>query len=120
MSRDYRHLRVFVDADALVIDIYQSTRDFPASERYGLSLQMRRAAVSVPANLVEGSARRSTKEFVNFVNIAAGSAAEVRYLAQLAMRLGFLPEQDATRLAAAYTIVCAKLGALMRSLQDKP
>lgn len=115
MSRDFRKLRVFVEADALVIRIYQITQDFPASERYGLQAQIRRAAVSVAANIVEGSARRSTGEFVNFLSIAAGSAAETRYLCDIAARLGHL-EAGAAAETKAYDSVCAGLESLMRSL----
>lgn len=88
-------------------------------ERFGLQAQMRRAAVSVATNLVEGSARRTTGEFVNFVSIAAGSASEVRYLAGLAARLGFLPAEAGTDVQRRYTVVCAQLEALIQSLRPK-
>ena len=90
MSRDHRKLRVFVLADALVPRIYKSTNNFPVEERYGLQMQLRRAAVSAACNIIEGSARRGEKEYVNFLNIAAGSAAEARYLCELWLRLGFM------------------------------
>lgn len=90
MNRDHRTLRAFEIADSLVTDIYRETKDFSRDEWYGLRAQIRRASVSVSSNLVEGSARRGTKDDCNFCNIACGSAFEMRYLSELACRLGLL------------------------------
>lgn len=97
MSRDVRKLRAFQLADELVGEIYRLSVSYPAGERYCLLIQLKRAAISAPANLVEGSARRTTREFLNFVNIAAGSAAEARYLIELSGRLGFLHQEERRR-----------------------
>jgi four helix bundle protein len=99
-----------------VVDIYQSTRGFPVAERFGLQSQLRRAAVSVTANLVEGCARRSRRDYLHFVGIAVGSASEVRYLIGLAVRLGFATVPEGRRLAIGYTRVIRALQALMTSL----
>jgi four helix bundle protein len=120
MSRDHRKLRVFVLADGLVTKIYPLTQYFPATERFGLQMQLRRAAVSAACNIVEGCARRSTSEYLNFLNIAAGSASEARYLVEVSCRLGFLSEKESQAVAATYTELAARLGALINSLSHEP
>jgi four helix bundle protein len=120
MGRDHRNLVVFSLADRLVIEIYRVSTAFPTSERFGLQMQLRKATVSTASNIVEGCARRTTKEYLNFLNIAAASAAEVAYLAQLATRLGFLRPADGTPLSASYSELVAKLNALMNSLEREP
>ena len=90
MSRDHTKLRVFHAGHQLALDIYKQTLNFPRHEWFGLRLQIRKAAVSTPSNIVEGSARRSTREYCNFLNIALGSASELAYLIGLATELGFL------------------------------
>jgi len=107
-------------ADALVVDIYPATSNFPASERYGLQAQMRRAAVSVATNIVEGSARRTTSEYLHFLNIAAGSATELRYLIDLSHRLEFLPARTATDLDPRCALLIAGLVRLINSLSLEP
>ena len=89
MSRDHRKLRVFGDAHQLTLAIYKHTRDFPKDEWFGLRSQMRRAAVSIPSNLVEGSARSGARDYCRFCNLSLGSACELKYLAALTQELGF-------------------------------
>ena len=120
MSRDHRKLHVFTLADGLVPDVYTVSQAFPASERFGLQLQLRKASVSAANNIVEGSARRKTKEYLNFLNIALGSAAEAAYLSDLSVRLGFLARVDGRRLAGSYSELAAKLNALINSLDGEP
>jgi four helix bundle protein len=90
MARDHRKLRVFGEAHELTLLIYNHTRNFPRDEWYGLRMQLRKAAVSMPSNLVEGNARRTTREYVNFINISRASAAELTYLVDLASELEYL------------------------------
>jgi four helix bundle protein len=75
--RNYRDLLVWQKAMSLVEDIYGLSRQFPADERFGLVAQIRRAAISVPSNIAEGQARKSTREFIQFISLAEGSLAEV-------------------------------------------
>src|SRR5690606_34292079 len=109
MSRDPWKLEVFCLADDLVVRIYKATQDFPGAERFGLRAQLRRAALSVPTNLVEGCARESTKDYVHFVNIAFSSACEARYLLHVAHRLAFIGHGEYAGLARAYDRICKAL-----------
>jgi four helix bundle protein len=84
MSRDRKRLDAFVLADGLVLGVYRATPSFPAEERFGLQAQLRRGAVAVAAHIVEGSARRSVRDYLHFTGIALGSASEVRYLIRVA------------------------------------
>ena len=99
MARDHRRLRVFHEAHQLTIAIYKDTADFPRDEWFGLRAQIRRAATSIASNIVEGRARRGSAEYVNFLNIARGSAAEVASLIELASELDFLSVQGRDRVA---------------------
>lgn len=91
LVKSYKDLIVWQKAMDLVEMVYQVTKGFPKEELYGLTNQLRRAAVSVPSNIAEGQARRSTAEFRNFLSIARGSLAEVETQLLIAERLGYTP-----------------------------
>ena len=95
MARDHRKLDAFTLADQMAIAVYLGTADFPKSETYGLRSQLRRAAVSIPTNIVEGCARESSGDYLRFLDIALGSARETIYLISLATRLSMLPASEA-------------------------
>ena len=92
--QNYRDLIVWQKAMALAELIYLLTKKFPKEETYGLSSQIRRAAVSIPSNIAEGQARTGSAEFRNFLSIAAGSRAEVETQLTLAQRLGYISEAE--------------------------
>ena len=119
MSRDHRKLNVFSQADALVLAVYAETATFPPDERFGLRTQVRRAAVSVPANIVEGCARRKQGEYLQFINISTGSAAETLYLLDLSNRLGFLEMEAYRRLEPKYTMLIKGLKKLQSALDPE-
>jgi len=88
-ARSFKELIVCQKAHQFVLEIYRYTRGFPADERFGLTSQIRRAAVSVPANIAEGFPKRSTNDKTRFFNIAQGSLEEVHYYLILANDLGY-------------------------------
>lgn len=90
----YKNLLVWQKADDLAYKIYITTKSFPKDELCGITSQLRRAALSVPTNLVEGSGRQSKSELRQFTNIALGSLAEVAYLLDFSLKLGYLKQID--------------------------
>lgn len=117
MSRDVTKLRVFGEADDLVVRVYKVTKQLPESEQFGLQTQMRRAAISVTTNIAEGAGRSRRREYAHFLNIANGSAFEIRYLLGISTRLGMLAETETTPLIAAYTVLAKELHCLMSAVE---
>jgi len=109
-------LDVFRLAHQLAIRIYTVTRSFPREEIYGITVQMRRAATSVPANLAEGAHRISAAEYRTFVSFAKGSAGEIRYHVLLAGDLGYISAAEAQSLRYEYARVLQMLTKLVRTL----
>ncbi len=113
-KRPHERLEVWRDAMDLVEAVYRFSSRFPDSERFGLVSQIRRAAVSIPANVAEGAARRSKQEYLRFLSIARGSLSEVDTHVQIAQRLQFAgPDETLDELVDR---CFAKLTALMNSL----
>ena len=115
--RDHTKLRAFELADELVLNIYKNTTQFPKEEIFGLTSQIRLAAVSIPSNIVEGSARSSEAEYIRFLEIAYGSAKEIEYQIGLSYRLGFLEKSPYNELASQTTETAKVLNGLIRALR---
>ena len=113
--RDHTKLRAFELADAVALETYRATKVFPKDELYGLTSQMRRAAVSVPSNIVEGCARESDVEYVRFLEIAFASLRELNYQFSLARRLNYLDTSTAGEVGPLIDECEKVLGALLRS-----
>src|SRR5262245_23151019 len=115
----YRDLVVWKLGMDLAENCYKATESFPKSELYGLTSQLRRAAVSIPANVAEGHGRRSTKAYRNHVSIAIGSQAEFATCIELAARFGFLSPADRNRITRISDSVGKLLYGLHRALKRK-
>jgi len=96
--RPHHKLEAWNKALELVTDVYKQTEAFPKEERYGLTSQIRRAAVSIPANIAEGAARFSQREFAHFLSNAQGSASELETELIISHRLGYLDERSFSQL----------------------
>jgi len=97
-GRRFQSIKAWQLADELAVETYEATKALPKEELYGMSSQMRRSCVSVAANIAEGSSRTSSKEYLQFLSIARGSLAELRYYFHLAARLKYLNECEKTSL----------------------
>lgn len=116
-TRPHEQLDVWQDAMELVVLVYRLSGQFPDSERYALTSQIRRAAVSVPSNIAEGAARRSRPEYLRFLSIARGSLSELSTQVQIAERLGFLssPGEAAGLIDRLFGRLTAQMNALAAS-----
>jgi four helix bundle protein len=115
----HKDLQVWQRAIELAVDCYRMTERFPRSELYGLTGQIRRAAVSIPSNVAEGHCRRTTKAYMNHVSISLGSAGELDTDIVLAERLQFLSPANAVKLAVANDEVSRMLHGLFNALDLK-
>ncbi len=115
----YKDLTVWQKSLGFVERIYKSTNSFPRDELYGLVSQMRRAAVSIPSNIAEGSCKRSTKEYIRFINIASGSVAELETQIIIANKLGFIGSDELEHLTSSADEIGKMLYGLQNALSNK-
>ncbi len=118
MNFAFENLDVWHRAMELVEAVYKATQGFPSSEQFGLTAQLRRAAVSVPANIAEGKGRYHKKEFIHFLYNARGSLYETVTLLQLAVKLQYLQEQQRQPLLQLAKMVMSQLSGLINSLKQ--
>ena len=116
MVKNYKDLETWQLAMKLVAEVYRVTKDFPREEIYGLTNQVRRAAVSVPSNIAEGQGRNSTKEFLHYLSIARGSLFEVETQLEIARQLFYIPSEDAALIEQLIASVGRLINGLSRSL----
>jgi four helix bundle protein len=112
LMRPHHKLDAWNEAINLVVDVYKATESFPKEERYGLTSQIRRAAVSIPANIAEGAGRYSKREFAHFLSNAQGSASELETELLISSRLGYLNEKT----HSALTVPLDRIGRLITGL----
>jgi four helix bundle protein len=115
----FTNLKVWQRGHGLVLDVYRATKSFPVDERYGLTSQLRRAALSVPTNIAEGSKRESRQEYARFLNIAEGSLAEAEYLVMVARDLGYLQTDATTKLLEEVSETAKMLHGLRSKVEEK-
>ena len=117
--RTHKDLNVWKKAIEFVSVIYSTTDKFPDSERYGLTNQIRRASVSIPSNIAEGSARNYNKEFIQFLYISLSSAAEVYTQIRISLNLGFLSKVEAEQTLGELESISKMLQGLIKSIKNK-
>jgi len=109
----FENLKVWRKAHGLALDVYRATRGFPSEERYGVTSQLRRAAVSVPCNIAEGAKRKRGLDYARFLNVAEASLSEVQYLILLSRDLRYLSDSTLLQHQA------EEVGAMLNGLRSK-
>ena len=118
-ERPHHKRRVWQSAKSLAIEMYRVTESLPADERFGLTSQLRRAAISVPSNIAEGAGRGSGKEFLRFLLIARGSLNEIDTQLEIAEELGFLADVDVSKLRKRYDTTSSQLQGLISRINAR-
>ena len=117
--RDFRQLKVWDKAHHLTLHVYKITNVFPSDERFGLTVQLRRAAASISMNIAEGCGRESERELARFMSIAAGSASEVEYQLLLACDLNYIQDAIYRELNQQFSEIKKMLNSFIKKLKAK-
>ena len=120
MLKNYKELKVWQKSYQLCLEMYKATKTFPKNEGFGLTSQMRRAALSIPSNIAEGYGRKTTPEYLRFLYIAYGSTCELETQLLLSGDLGYLNKEKVSELQRDIGEVERMLKALIKSLENKP
>ena len=118
--RDWTKLEAFRIADELALAVLTAMKDMPKDQRYVLTNQIERSALSVASNIVEGSARQSEAEYLRFLDIAYGSACELQYHSSVAARLSYLPQPRCDQLQQQAQCAAKTLNKLIRAIRARP
>lgn len=112
----HKKLKIWQDSVSFSIDIYHATQLFPDEEKFGLTSQLRRAAISIPSNIAEGSKRGTKKDFISFLRIAFGSAAEVETQLLIANKLGFITDVTYLQLSSSLEKITGMLDSFIKKV----
>lgn len=119
MMKGYQDLQVWNKAYDSCLEIYKITTTFPVSEKYGLTSQIRRSAVSIPSNIAEGHERQHLKEYIQFLYVALGSIAELKTQMMLSKDIGYLSEKSFVKIESEIVEIGKMLNGLINSLIKK-
>jgi four helix bundle protein len=120
MGRNFKNIKAWQYADDLAILVYSKTKSFPKEELYGITSQLRRAAVSVPTNIAEGASRKHKREYLHFLYIAKGSMAEIECLLHISKRLEYLDNEAYRKLEDVRKEAAKTLHGLTNSVEKEP
>lgn len=113
---NYKNLKIWHEAMDLVTEVYSLTKKFPEQERYGLTSQLQRAAVSIPSNIAEGTSRASQKEFKHYLSISMGSSFEVTTQLELSFRLSYINGEEKDRILNLSDLLQRKIQSFSKQL----
>ncbi len=116
-ERSHTKLEVWKRSIKLVISIYKLTAQYPQEEKYGLVNQMRRAVISIPTNIAEGAARKTTKEYIQFLYVSRGSLSEIDTQLEISLQLGYINSENYTRIIEEVNEIGRMLSGLIKVLK---